>query len=155
MKKLLFLFLYLITYSHLDAQQFKHYDFLGAGHDNGITVTTSSSNIDSKKTVDGFPIQNDQQLKEASRFLAQATFGADLATIQMTAAMGYEAWLDEQFNLPQIKIVPKMFQQNDLYANAEEEEEVGGIFKPWYESAWMHNTFLKMSLKWAALITIC
>ncbi len=139
MKKLLFLFLYLITYSHLDAQQFKHYDFLGAGHDNGITVTTSSSNIDSKKTVDGFPIQNDQQLKEASRFLAQATFGADLATIQMTAAMGYEAWLDEQFNLPQIKIVPKMFQQNDLYANAEEEEEVGGIFKPWYESAWMHN----------------
>jgi len=139
MKKLLFLFVSLFTFSHLDAQQFKHYDFLGAGHDNGITVTTSSSNTDSKKTVDGFPIQNDQQLKEASRFLAQATFGADLATIQMTAAMGYEAWLDEQFNLPQIKIVPKMFQQNDLYANEEEEEEVGGIFKPWYESAWMHN----------------
>ena len=139
MKKLLFLFFYLITYSHLDAQQFKHYDFLGAGHDNGITITTSSGAADGKKTVDGFPIQNDQQLKEASRFLAQATFGADLATIQMTAAMGYEAWLDEQFDLPQIKVVPKMYQQNDLYANPEEEEEVGGIFKPWYESAWMHN----------------
>jgi len=69
MKKLLFLFVYLLTSSHLDAQQFKHYDFLGAGHDNGITVITSSGSADSKKTVDGFPIQNDQQLKEASRFL--------------------------------------------------------------------------------------
>lgn len=139
MEKLLLIFVSLFTYLQLEAQQFKHYDFLGAGHDNGITVTPSSSNTDSKKTVDGFPVQNDQQLKEASRFLAQATFGADLSTIQMTAAMGYEAWLDEQFNLPQIQVVPTMFRQHRTYQNEEEIEEVGGIFKPWYESAWMHN----------------
>lgn len=141
MKKLLFLLFLTTISSHLDAQTFKHYDFLGAGHDNDITVKTSSSSNTAKgaKTVDGFPIENDDQLKDASRFLAQATFGADMATIQMTAAMGYDAWLDEQFSLPQTKIFPKMYQQSGLYADLEETGEEGGIYKPWYESAWMHN----------------
>jgi len=141
MKKILLFSLLAITTSHLAAQQLKHYDFLGAGHDNGIIVTTSSTSntVKGEKSVDGFPIQNEAQLKDASRFLAQATFGADLATIQMTAAMGYEAWLEEQFDLPQIKIVPKMFQQWGAHVSQEELEEGGGIFKPWYESAWMHN----------------
>ena len=37
---------------------------------------------------------------EASRFLAQATLGADWEEIQRTASMGSEAWLDEQFERP-------------------------------------------------------
>lgn len=84
-------------------------DFLGAGHESGITVTSSSS-IDKspQSTVDGFKIQNEAQLKDASRFLAQTTFGADWATIEMTAAMGYEAWLDEQFELPYTSVVDEM-----------------------------------------------
>ncbi len=38
--------------------------------------------------------------QDASRFLAQATFGANLALIQHVANIGHEAWLNEQFSLP-------------------------------------------------------
>ena len=119
-----------------------HNDYLGAGHQIGVTVTTSHNQTSSNNgfyTIDGFPIMEKAPLTDAGRFLSQATLGADYETIQKVAAMGYEAWLDEQFNLPQIKIVPKMYQQTSLYAASDEAAEGGGIFKPWYESAWMHN----------------
>jgi uncharacterized protein (DUF1800 family) len=38
--------------------------------------------------------------REASRFLAQATFGADANEIERTAEIGLDAWLDEQFDRP-------------------------------------------------------
>ena len=123
--------------------QYQHLDFLGAGHDNEVKVSTSSSN--GQKTVDGFPIQNTQQLKEASRFLAQATFGADYATIEMTAAMGYEAWLDEQFQLPRISHTEEMVRQAMLYTEEEEEEEdfeispYGPISSYWLRPVWATN----------------
>jgi len=37
---------------------------------------------------------------EAARFLTQATFGPTLAEIRRLRAIGYHAWLDEQFTLP-------------------------------------------------------
>jgi uncharacterized protein (DUF1800 family) len=37
---------------------------------------------------------------QASRFLAQATLGADYAEIQRTARMGFKPWLADQFNRP-------------------------------------------------------
>jgi uncharacterized protein (DUF1800 family) len=37
---------------------------------------------------------------DAARFLQQATLGADWDEIHRTAAMGYQAWLDEQFERP-------------------------------------------------------
>lgn len=44
--------------------------------------------------------------QSASRFLAQATFGANLALIQHVANIGHEAWLDEQLVLPAIDTLP-------------------------------------------------
>jgi uncharacterized protein (DUF1800 family) len=38
--------------------------------------------------------------KQASRFLAQATLGADWEEIQRTAKIGYKAWLEEQYKRP-------------------------------------------------------
>jgi uncharacterized protein (DUF1800 family) len=112
---------------HLAKAQFNHLDFIGAGHDNNISVETSSDDIGEggASTIDGFAIQNNDQLKDASRFLAQASFGADYATIQMTAAMGYEAWLTEQFQLPQISMVDEMKRMAlvNYYADEEEDEE--------------------------------
>ena len=123
--------------------QFRHYDFIGAGHSNEVVVTTSSSteNNSGDRTIDGFDISNEEQLKDASRFLAQCTFGADMATIQMTAAMGYESWLDEQFELPVIQLTPVMEQFSTLEENEEEEEEEEAelIFYTYMEQAWMHN----------------
>ncbi|MBO9662343.1 DUF1800 family protein [Dokdonella sp.] len=43
---------------------------------------------------------------DAARFLAQATFGATEADIAHLRAIGYEAWLAEQFSLPATKQVP-------------------------------------------------
>ena len=44
--------------------------------------------------------------QEASRFLAQATLGANLTMIQEVASMGYEAWLAQQFALPASNTLP-------------------------------------------------
>lgn len=102
MKKTILIFLFFLLGNFLYAQN-PYSDFLGAGHNNGITVTTShngNANQDGTKSVDGFPVSNPELLADASRFLAQSTMGYDFETIQMAAAMGYESWIDEQFTLP-------------------------------------------------------
>ena len=92
-----------------------HLDFLGAGHDKGVVVSSSSSDDKEASTlVDGFEINNRDQLKETSRFLAQASFGADMPTIAMVAAMGYDAWFEEQFALPSISYLEEMQSQNKV-----------------------------------------
>ena len=121
------------------AQTFRHYDFLGAGHNKEIIVTTSSSSSETNgnQTVDGFDIQDDAQLKDASRFLAQCTFGADMATIQTAAAMGYEAWLEEQFALPMISTTDEMFRHGSVYGDGE--IDAIALF---FRSAWMTNNLV-------------
>lgn len=57
--------------------------------------------------------------QEASRFLAQATLGADLALIQQVAATGIEPWIDQQFALPQTQIL------DYLYTNLYDEADIG------------------------------
>jgi len=44
--------------------------------------------------------------QSASRFLAQATFGANLALIQHVGNIGHEAWLNEQLALPVTDTLP-------------------------------------------------
>lgn len=123
-----------------EALTFRHYDFVGAGHSNELAVVVSSSaSVGGKATIDGFPIQNSQQLKEASRFLAQSTFGADMATIQMTAAMGYEAWLDEQFQLPAQSYLSEFYKHATLYGDQESEGDDVTMGAHWFRSAWTTN----------------
>jgi uncharacterized protein (DUF1800 family) len=123
--------------------QYTHPDFIGAGHHNGVTVTTSSNSdeVNGEATIDGFRIQNADQLKDASRFLAQASFGADFATIEMTAAMGYDAWLDEQFALPAISIRDEMIRigYTGFEEEEEEEEEEVELGSFLFELAWTNN----------------
>jgi len=116
--------------------QVPHQDFLGGGHQVGVTVTSSSSATSTRPhaTIDGFPISNEEQLKDASRFLAQATFGADWATIQMAAAMGYDAWLDEQFLIPYSSIMDEMT-RHGWYDGSDGEQEP--IYHTWFRTAWM------------------
>ena len=122
--------------------QFEHLDFLGAGHDNSVMVTTSSNsnNTTGQKTVDGFPIQNTDQLKNASRFLAQCTFGADMSVIRMTAATGFDAWLDEQFALPKTSIVAEAQLLSSVYD--EEANDSDGIYGRGFTEAANHNIIL-------------
>lgn len=75
-------------------------DYLGAGHAQGITVTTSSQidTVSGTVTVNGQGLQPDYYA--ASRFLGQAAFGANFETIEAVAEQGYEAWIDQQFTQP-------------------------------------------------------
>ncbi|MEM9776075.1 MAG: DUF1800 family protein, partial [Chloroflexota bacterium] len=47
--------------------------------------------------------------QQAARFLAQATFGADMNLINYVESIGIEAWLDEQFNTPQSQILEAIY----------------------------------------------
>ena len=57
--------------------------------------------------------------QEASRFLAQATFGGDLALIDEVEAAGPAAWLDAQMDLPTEPFLPQIF---DLIDDAFDDE---------------------------------
>ena len=47
--------------------------------------------------------------QEASRFLAQATLGADYDLIQQVASLGIEQWIDAQFALPQSQLLDYVY----------------------------------------------
>ena len=72
---------------------------LGSGNTNNINVTTSDngSGGDGLETLNGAGFLPNETA--ASRFLSQATLGADLETIQATAQMSFAQWIDEQFNM--------------------------------------------------------
>ncbi len=100
MKKSIF-FLFTIVFFNLNAQIYD--DYIGAGHFQGVTVTTSdntsSSTVDNAMNGSGLGAD----MNGASRFLSQATIGADYETIENVADIGISVWLDQQLNLaPQV-----------------------------------------------------
>jgi len=124
-------------------------DYIGAGHSNGITVTTSSSDqqSDGIHTIDGFGLNT--HLTEASRLLAQASFGADWETIESVASMGPENWINYQMSLPSMSYLDTTWMIwnhfVDEYVEAWGEEEIVGnqaIFplSIYFRQAWWNNT---------------
>lgn len=89
-------------------------DYVGGGHFEGISVTTSSKLIKSdwtqtasaEKTMSGDGLEG--KIMDASRFLAQATLGAKWETILKVSEMEFEDWIDEQINIPPTLILPKL-----------------------------------------------
>lgn len=102
MKKVLLLILILFSI-HVNAQEYA--DYLGAGNNNGIIVTSSNdqSRTNWIETASGDNTINgkglDGRLLETSRFLAQATFGTDLEYIKTVAEGPFEDWIDAQFEI--------------------------------------------------------
>ncbi len=96
--------LFLLFFLKLPAQVYD--DYVGAGHAEGVTVFSSSeyqfSGWDeaatADKTISGEGLEG--RLAEASRFLAQASLGANLAAIHHVADVGIENWIEEQFEAP-------------------------------------------------------
>ena len=72
-------------------------DFLGAGNDDGISISTSSNffNTKGENTINGLGL--DVESMEASRFLAQATLGFNADHIKQVKSLGIENWTDYQF----------------------------------------------------------
>ncbi|MBK8548831.1 MAG: DUF1800 domain-containing protein [Saprospiraceae bacterium] len=105
--KIKILILVVLCISELKAQLYN--DYIGAGHNSGITVTASSfvGTSSPSKTLDGSGM--DSKLFDASRFLAQSTFGAKLDQItHFRDNWEYEAWINDQFTKPTSYMTPKM-----------------------------------------------
>ncbi len=75
-------------------------DYVGAGHSQGVTITSSSSSnqTDATSTADASGLGIDAY--GAARFLNYASLGADIETINAVADQGISDWLDTQFAMP-------------------------------------------------------
>ena len=75
-------------------------DHFGTGHTIGVHVSTSDAQgtDNGSSTISGTELIPD--LVGASRFLAQATLGANYEDIEYVSQIGIQAWLDEQVNIP-------------------------------------------------------
>jgi len=94
----LLLGLSLVLTSSLSSQVYE--DYLGAGQNVGVTVSGSpfSSPDTSLHSISGTTLMPD--LAGASRFLSQATLGANYEEIENVSTIGIKAWMDNQFALP-------------------------------------------------------
>ena len=100
-------FIYIITLlSSINLIGQNYDDYLGAGHDRGITVTSSSEDNRSRadNTINARGM--DADIIEMSRLMSQATFGADMDEIKRATSLGMETWIDEQLNIPITYLTP-------------------------------------------------
>ncbi len=124
---------------------------LGSDPGQGIKVTTSSDytpqywhfTASGDKTINNVGLEGPRM--EASRFLSQATLGADMALIEQVAETGIEAWINEQLSSPPTLMTPQL---NQTYAeviewyllNGGDPEEIN--YRPsWviFNYAWWEN----------------
>lgn len=103
--------LHLLFFSLLLSAQ-TYGDYVGGGHNQNITVTTSSdfqppgweqvAGGANTLAAAGLP----GKIIEASRFLAQAAMGADRSMIDSVASLGFEVWINQQFEEPPTYVRP-------------------------------------------------
>jgi len=93
---------FLFFTANSSAQTSPHLDYLGVGHVTGISVTTSGTGLlgEGINTMNGSGM--DQQLRDAARFLGQATSGFDFEAIEALSEQGFENWIDAQMMLPEM-----------------------------------------------------
>jgi uncharacterized protein (DUF1800 family) len=93
---------------------------LGSDPSQEIIITTSSDytpqywtqTASGDKTINGIGLEG--KLAEASRFLSQATLGANLETIEYVADIGIEEWIEEQMALPPGQMLARL---HEVYAD--------------------------------------
>ncbi len=85
-------------------------DYLGAGHDVGVTITSSSSNTKSpaENTLSGSGM--DSRYFAASRFLQHATMGPSEPMIEelLETDNDFDSWLENEFTKPISYLQPEM-----------------------------------------------
>lgn len=102
---------------------------LGSDPAQEIKITTSSNytpqywsqTASGDKTINSVGLEGPQM--EAARFLSQATLGSDMATIQLVAKEGIEAWIDDQQAKP---FNPMLDRMNQVWAEVIEWYLVNG-----------------------------
>jgi len=83
-------------------------DYIGAGHSDGITITSSAfeEGGEPSNVINGSGM--DARAMEASRFLAQTTLGYDLNMVNaLKEELDFEAWLDNQIQISPSNMLEK------------------------------------------------
>ena len=134
----------LFSFHNVDAQLYD--DYLGAGHDQGITVQSSSNfgAASGENTINGSGL--DGRKMAASRFLAQASFGASMAEIEeLAVTLDYEGWIDDQFNEPITLLLPRLWEvdtrSRDLFELENPGEDYFGPFSVHFQYAWWDQNY--------------
>ncbi len=116
-------------------------DYLGAGHNDNITITSSSNfaNSQASKTMDGSGFLAERY--KAGRFLSQATLGFDETDIDNVLDMGLEAWIDDQIAKPVSQTLPVMEDIWDQIYTAEiaygtDPDDIFGPYDVHFNYAW-------------------
>lgn len=106
---------------------------IGAGSPHGVTLTASSyvEGSGPEKLLNGDGL--DGPFMEASRFLAQAGFGGKKEDIKQVLDMGFEAWIDRQYNLPNEKMVPIV---DEIMDDIFEARTRAGLYNDEYYGPW-------------------
>ena len=96
--------------------------------DKGLTATSAIVAV----KVAGPPVTYDAPLRDAARFLTQATFGPrGVAEIEALRTRGYDAWLAEQFGLPAASHVQFVNDRKAAGEKAAEERAYEAIWQQW------------------------
>ena len=116
-------------------------DYIGGGHANGMTVTTSSGS-NGMKTIDGDGLTADRVA--AARFLSQAGFGGNLNDIDAILAVGFDQWLENQKNIPASNFLSELEDIwtiiFDGYINAgQQEDDIFGPYHVHYSYTWLEH----------------
>ena len=116
-------------------------DYIGAGHSNGISVT-SSSGTDAIKTIDGEGLT--ARRVEAARFLTHAGFGGDLADVDDVMNTGFEQWLDNQKALPASGFLTELEDIWNIIFDAHiaygiPEDDIFGPYHPHFSYTWFEH----------------
>ncbi len=126
-------------------------DYLGAGHDNGINVTSSDNyfRASADQTINGSGL--DSRKMNASRFLSQATLGYDMSMIEALENLEFENWIDNQFSIMPSSLTSSLenvWQEvlNLHIANGENEDDVFGPAQIHFNYAWWTLNMTKSDL---------
>ncbi len=115
-------------------------DYIGAGHKEGVVISSSSADSPNASTLDGSGVGLD--FVNASRFLSQATLGSNLEDIRHLESIGIDAWFEEQFNLPMTSYVETMEPIDgiyyDYYIDLGEDPEEYYVNTLHFRFAWSH-----------------
>ena len=141
--KQLYLLLFLILL--LDSSHAQYSDYLGTGHSQGISVSSSDATANARASINGAGY--DLDLQAASRFLAHATQGATIEEVKYLSEIGFENWIDEQFALPASNYTESTFELlfglYEACLNNLGEQECNMRFIPniqMFRFAWWHHT---------------
>lgn len=120
-------------------------DYIGAGHNEGVRVWSSSEsqNSSAESTINGEGL--DYEKFQASRFLAQASFGPSDEGIEqlVSSDLDYEGWIDNQLNQSTSWMLPKLWEIDEKARGYHELSSPGeDYFGPWavhFQYTWWDN----------------